>query len=389
MTTLGIIIGIAALVLIVSLGKSAQSSIAYQIQKLGINLIGVLPGKAEKGKPPLQLFSSSELTSLKYEDAKAIKKLPGVAGVCAFVRGSAEVSYLNETKNILFSGVDPSYTLVESVYPEKGRFFTERENESMERVAVLGNELADDLFGNSDPIGKKIKINGLSFKVIGIMPKRGKILFFDLDNHLFLPIRTAQKEILGINYISLIRAKAESESKIPEVASLIEKTLRYRHQIKDVKKEDFTVRSASEMLDVFNKIINALKIFLALIAGVSLIVGGIGISSVMYVIVDERIREIGLRKAVGARNSDILWQFLVESMALTLIGGIIGILLGILGELLISLVTGRFDLIWPFEISLPAVFIGFVVSIFIGFVFGFMPAKKASRLSPSEAMRYE
>ncbi len=389
LTTLGLIIGIGSLVLIVSLGNSAQKSIAVQMQKLGTNLITILPGGSEEGKPASQLFSSQEITTLKYEDAQALKDTPGIVALTAYVRGTVVLNYLNKTKNVLFSGVEPEYLLVENTQIEKGRFFNEDENESMAKVVVLGWQIAKDLFQRSDPLGKKIKINNQNFKIIGVMKKRGKIMFFDYDKEIFLPLKTAQKIILGIDHINFIRAKAVNEKLIPLISTYFKKTLRYRHRITEAKKDDFTIKDSQQMLDIFYKTTNTLKLFLAIIASVSLLVGGIGIANVMYVIVDERIREIGLRKAVGAKNSDILYQFLLESIILTLIGGVIGIFLGILAEFLISVIANRFGLLWPFIISWPSIFISLFVSFLIGLFFGFLPARKASQFSPAQAMRYE
>ena len=389
LTALGLIIGISSLILVISLGGSAQKSIIAQMQKLGTNIIVVLPGGSDKGKPSTQIFSSQEITTLKYADAQALKKAPGVVAMSAYVRGSAQVSHMDKVESVLFSGVDSDYTSVENASLLEGRFFTSQENKSMARVAVLGKKIADDLFGKSNPLERRVKINGRDFKVIGVMKKRGKVIFFDYDKQVFLPVKTAQKILLGVNHINFIRAKVAKEKDIPSTVLYFKRILRHRHYIKDPKKDDFTIRDTRQMLDIFYKVTDALKNFLALIAGVSLIVGGIGMSNVMYVIVDERIREIGLRKAVGARNSDILYQFLLESTLLSLFGGTLGILLGILTEFLISFGAGKVNIIWPFSLSLLAILLSLIISFFIGLAFGFLPAKKASRLSPAEAMRYE
>ncbi len=389
LTMLGLIIGISSLVLIVSLGESAQKSMVYQLQTLGTNLIAILPGGSEEGKPPMAAFSTQEITTLKYEDIEALKKVPYVVAVGPYVKGNAEINYLGKTKTALFSGVETEYLKIENAHIGKGRFFTEEEDKKMARVVVLGYQIAKDIFDGTNPIGKKIKVKNQNYTVIGVMAKRGKVFTIDYDKQVFFPFKTAQKLILGINHINFIRAKVTSEDKIPQVAASFENVLRRKHNIKDAKKDDFTIRASAQMLDVFYKITDILKLFLALIASVSLLVGGIGISNVMYVIVDERIREIGLRKAVGARNFDILYQFLLESMLLSILGGVVGIFLGVFEEYLTSIFATKAGLVWPFSLSWQAIAASFVVSLFIGFVFGVLPARKASKLSPSMAMRYE
>ncbi len=389
LTMLGLIIGISSLVLIVSLGESAQKSMVHQLQTLGTNLIVVLPGGSEEGKPPLAVFSTQEITTLKEEDADVLAKVSNVVGLTPYVKGSAEINYLGKTKAILFNGVKASFLSVENAKVEKGRFFTSQEEKKMSRVVVLGYKIAKDVFGEADPIGKRVKIKNQNYLIIGVMAKRGKIFTIDYDNQVYFPFKTAQKLILGINHINFIRAKISNENKIPQIAEAFKNILRRRHNIKTEKKDDFTVRTSAQMLDVFYKITNILKLFLALIASVSLVVGGIGISNVMYVIVDERVREIGLRKAVGARNFDILYQFLLESMLLSFFGGLIGIILGIFEEYLTSVFATKAGIVWPFSLSWQALVVSFFVSLFIGLIFGILPAKKASKLSPSMAMRYE
>jgi len=390
LTMLGITIGTLALILVVSLGESAQKSVALQIQKLGSNLITILPGKAEEGKPPLQLLSTTEIKSLKNKDLLALKKLPKVLEVCGYVRGSGRISYLKKSKNILFSGVSPEFLKVENASLKEGRFFTSKEEKTLSQVVVLGSEIADYLFGKENPIGKKVKINGKSYKVIGVMKKRGKILFLDYDNFVFLPLKTAQKKILGIDHLHLIRIKAQNEKDLPFLIELVKKTLRKNHHLSDPKKDDFTVRSIKQALEIFYLITNTLKLFIALIASVALIVGGIGVSNVMYVVVDERIREIGLKKAVGAKNRDILFEFLEESILLTFLGAILGILLSFIFLFILKLVlTNYFNLEWSYHFSFLSLLIALLTAFLIGLFFGFFPAKKASKIFPAQALRYE
>ena len=390
---LGIIIGVAAVIIIMAVGAGAQSLILAQIKGIGTDLIGVAPGKADDDGPPASVMGVV-ITTLTYDDLQALRKInnvPNLKSAAAYAKGMVTLAWENNELDTNLNGTTASYVDVESSDVESGRFFSEDEERGMARVVVLGSSVKEDLFGQSDPIGHKIKIKKHGFEVIGVMAEKGNVAFQNYDDQIHIPISTAQKLILGINHVSMIRAKADSEENIDKAISDIEKTLRERHDITDQtgNQDDFTVRSAAQALDMVMTVTNALKYFLAAMAAISLIVGGIGIMNIMLVSVSERTREIGLRKAVGANRFSILSQFLSEAIVVTLMGGIIGIIAGTLIALLIAGGAKALGYEWEFKISFLSIFLGVSVSSIVGLVFGIYPADKASKLDPIEALRYE
>jgi putative ABC transport system permease protein len=272
-----------------------------------------------------------------------------------------------------------------------GRFFTVDEEENLAKVAVLGSTAKKELFGESDALGQKFKIGKQVFEVIGIMESRGKVAFQDYDDQIIIPIRSAQKLIAGINYLNYIRVRVNSSDNINEVISEITSLIRDQHDIRNQngQDDDFTVRDAAQAIDMLKSITDALRYFLAAMAALSLLVGGIGIMNIMLISVNERTREIGLRKAVGARNKNISFQFLFEAITLTLIGGLIGIIFGILLSFLASVIINYLGYNWSFKISFSAIILGISVSAIIGLIFGWYPARRASKLSPVNALSYE
>lgn len=386
LTMLGIIIGVAAVISVMAVGASAQKLLLSQVRALGSNLVGVLPGASEGA--PAAMFGIN-VTTLKRGDAKAIRKLPHIEAVCPYVMTKKTVTFFNESQTYDIKGIADSYTDVEDTSIEKGRFFRRSETSDLSRVAVLGSEIADELFEGSDPIGRKIKIGQVSFKVIGVMKERGTALFQNQDKQIFLPLKTAQKTLLGIDHLSVIRAKVESSQYIDSTINRIEELLRFRHNIKNPEKDDFSVRSTAQATDILSNITKAIEVFLASVASISLLVGGIGIMNIMFVSVNERTREVGLRKALGARRKDIILQFLTESALLTLIGGIIGILVGIGVSYLIAIGVQQFGYNWQFIIPPFAIALSVLMAVLVGITFSLWPAYKASKLNPIEALKYE
>lgn len=393
LTMLGVIIGVASIIMVMSIGSGAQGLILNQVKSIGANVIGVFPGKAEKNAPPASVMGIT-ITTLTYNDLVAIKdkrNVPGVIDVVGYSKGVSTVSWRNRNIDTNISGTTTGYIKVENSEVVSGRFFTQSEEKNLARVAVLGYDVKKELFGNSDAVGKKIKIKKLSFEVIGVMGERGTVAFQDYDNQILVPISTMQKMILGVNHLGLIRVKVNKNSNMDNVKSDIEHTLRNKHDIFDNSgdSDDFTVRSSDEALDLIGVITDSLKIFLVAMAALSLIVGGIGIMNIMLISVNERTGEIGLRKSVGANNRDILYQFLAEAVFITLIGGIIGVVFGVIISYLISLAMNVAGYDWVFVISPLSITMGIIVSVFVGIIFGLYPAKKATNLSPIEALRYE
>jgi putative ABC transport system permease protein len=391
LTSLGITIGIASVVMVVSIGSGAQSLITNQVTSLGSNLISVLPGGRFEDGPPVAMMGIT-VTTLKLEDADAINdpvNVPNVVAACAYVKGAATVTFGSEALDSFANGVSYTYTDVENAIISDGRFFTEQEQDSFGKVVVLGATVASDLFNGVDPIGQTIKVNREPFTVIGVLDARGAVAFQDRDNQVFIPVSVAQKIIFGLDYINLMRVKVDSSENIDRAKADIEATIRVLHDIRDPKDDDFMVESIANLVGMLMTITGVLKFFLAAIAAISLVIGGVGIMNIMLVSVTERTREIGLRKALGAKKGRILEQFLFEAIVVTLIGGTAGIAIGVLISGLVALVVQSMGYDWDLVISWSAVFIAFSVSCAVGMVFGYYPAKKAANLNPIEALRHE
>ncbi len=390
LTMLGIIIGVMSVVVIMSVGAGAQSLILNQVKSLGSNLLGVLPGKSEEKGPPVSVLGVV-ITTLKNDDAKALMagENPHLTAVSVYVRGIDTVVWGNQKTDTNFLGVSASYTEVEDAKVAVGQFFTEEDEQTMGRVAILGSQVASDLFGDANPIGEQIKVKKTIFSIIGVMAPRGVSGFQNQDNQIFIPVTTAQKLLLGINHVSFMRIKIDDEAYINDSISYVENVLRDRHGITDPADDDFTVRSTAQGLEALSTITNALRFFLAAVASIALVVGGFGIMNIMLAAVEERTKEIGLRKAIGAKHKDIIRQFLVETMSITFFGGLVGIALGILISIIVALIAQSKGYSWDLVVSYSSLLLACAVSIGIGLIFGIAPARRASKLSPIEALRYE
>ena len=393
LTMLGIIIGVGAVIVIISVGAGAQSLILAQVKSLGTNIVGILPGNSGEDGPPASAMGIV-ITTLTYEDVMALKlkkNVPNVEEVLAYSTAAATLEWGTHSTEGTVSGCTVGYLDVEGGEIAKGRFFTSDEERNLSKVVILGSEVKDELFGESDAVGQKIKIKKNSFEVIGIMEERGTVAFQNYDDKILVPIYTVQKLIAGVNHVSMARIKIDSPDNTDRAIEDIKITLRERHDItnQDGKDDDFTVRSAAQALDMITTVTDALKYFLAAMAALSLFVGGIGIMNIMLVSVTERTREIGLRKAIGAKNKNIMNQFLLEAIAVTSLGGVIGILGGFVLSYIIAVVAQVLGYDWEFLVSPLSIILGVGVSTTIGIIFGIYPAKKASQLEPVEALRYE
>ena len=393
LTMLGIIIGVGAVIVIMAVGAGAQSLIVSQVKSMGTDLVGVLPGKADDDGPPASVMGIV-ITTLTYSDVVALNKksnVPNLIAAVGFTKGVGTAAWGSQTYDTNLSGTTHNYVEVEGGEIASGRFISAEEERSMSRVAVLGSTVAKELFHDSYPVGQKIKIDKHMFEVVGVMKERGTVMMQDYDDQIFIPLKTMQKIIAGVNHLGLIRAKVDNEDNIGRALEDIAVTLREQHDIDDSSgaSDDFTVRSAAEALDVITTITDALKYFLAAMASLALLVGGIGIMNIMLVAVSERTREIGLRKAVGANNANIMNQFLLEAISVTLVGGIIGVIGGTVLSYLIAVVARYLEYDWAFIVSLSSVFLSISVSAAVGLVFGLYPARQASKLQPVEALRYE
>ncbi len=390
LTILGIVIGVAGVVIIIALGAGAQSLVLGQINKIGTNLIAVLPGKSNEKGPPASVFGIS-IKTLTTDDAEAMRdpsRFPHIVGVASVVRGGATVVWRNESVDTQFTGTDDGWTKIQNVELEEGRFFDDREALTG-NVIVLGYDVAQQLFGDTDPVGQVVKIKNVPFQVIGVQVKRGTVAFQNQDDQVYIPLKLAQEQILGIRYLQGINAKIDDKANVESTIADVRQMLKERHHIGANEDEDFSVRDLAGAIALLTTITDALRLFLVAMASLSLIVGGIGIMNIMLVTVAERTREIGLRKAVGATNRAVRNQFLLESSITTLIGGIMGILVGSLIAYLIALGARYAGYDWAFVISPVSIVLALGVSALTGILFGLYPAFKAAKLNPIEALRYE
>lgn len=382
---LGIIIGIGSVIALISLGQGSQKAIENQIQSLGANLLTVMPGGNRSGNVRQAGGSNTTLT---LEDAKAIMSSPEVNTVR---RVSPELSRRfqviagGNNTNTQITGVYPEYAEIRKVSLTGGNFISQREIDSMARVAVLGPQVVTDLFGEgSNPVGQIIKINKQNFMVTGVTQSKGGSGFMNQDDIIFLPLSTVQKQLTGVDYLSSIAVEAKSQEVMTEAQNQVGYLLLGRHKFSDPASADFSIMSQSDILNTASQVTGTFTMLLGGIAAISLLVGGIGIMNIMLVTVTERTREIGLRKALGAKKKTVVTQFLVEAVILTFIGGILGMILGV-G---ISVVLSKMMNV-PFTIQLMSVIMAIGVSGIIGIVFGWYPAQRAAKLQPIEALRYE
>jgi len=388
LTMLGIIIGVGSVIVIISVGAGAQSLIVNELSSFGTDVFAVAPGAAADDGPPASVMGIV-VTTLKLEEIDDLKKINHITAVTPYVRGIDTVTYQNQKTDATFLGVNGDFLSVEPGEVSEGRFFTDEESKSISKVAVLGSTVKKDLFGTGDAVGQSIKIKKHSFKVIGVREELGTIAFENKDEQIYLPIKAVQKLLLGINHVSMIRGKVDNPDNLPYVLEEIRATIRENHDIDDPTYDDFTARSIDQALNVIGSVTDAIRFFLAGITAISLLVGGIGIMNIMLVSVAERTKEIGLRKSVGATRSNILRQFLVESATLTLLGGLIGIIGGVLISYLVSVGATLAGFDWDFIVTVPSILLALGVSAGVGILFGSYPANKAAKLQPVEALRAE
>jgi len=399
LTMLGIVIGVGAVIALLALGQGTQAAVTEEIQGIGSNLIFIMPGSEEGHGPGATRSVADTLTLADAEAIAAPGNVPGVVAVAPEFNNNADVVYGSESVNATITGTTPDYPLVRSSSPEMGEFFTEQHNTTMARVAVLGHQTAEDLFGGSDPLGRTIKINpstgsgqsSVHFRVIGVMEEKGGGMGGSVDNTVFIPISTAQRKLFGGRAtsgtgwkVSSINVSLVSEETMDAATDEITLLLRQQHKIRPGEDDDFSVMSQEDILGMAEQITGILTIFLGAIAAISLLVGGIGIMNIMLVSVTERTREIGIRKAVGAKRRDILMQFLIEAVVLSVIGGLLGILLGA-GIAVLVEQSGLMTTV----ISAEAMLLATGFSVAVGLFFGIYPSMRAARLHPIEALRYE
>jgi macrolide transport system ATP-binding/permease protein len=382
LSILGILIGVAAVIAMLALGEGARLSIETQLASLGSNLLIVRPGSSRLHGVSLE---AGTVTRFTFQDVEAIKKQDDlIKHVSPSVTGRGQIVYANNNWNTQVEGVDVDYAQMRASVPVVGRFFTPQEVKVREKVAILGVTVVKALFGDSNPVGEEIKINLINFKVIGILPAKGAAGFHDQDDTILVPVTTAMYRLLGKEYIDTIYAEAQGPSKAEAAQDAIKNVIIREHHLRKDEEDSFQIRNMSDIKNALESTTKTMSLLLGAIAAISLVVGGIGIMNIMLVSVTERTREIGLRKAIGANNRDIMVQFLIEAVLLSLIGGAGGILLGSGASTLITYFAK-----WAVKISFFSVALATIFSFVVGVVFGLWPAKQASRLDPIEALRYE
>ena len=388
LTTLGIIIGVGAVIVMIAVGAGAEARMAELISTLGSNLVMVLPGSSTAGGVRLGAGTRPSITE---DDAEAIQhEIPSVQVAAPSIRGSGQLVFRNLNWSTVIHGVTPEYLVARDWEVEKGRAFTTEEVKGAVKVALLGQTVVENLFPGQNPVGQILRIKRVPFEVVGVLKGKGETLMgHDQDDTVFIPLTSARKRVLGGrelggDTVSTIFVKVKETELVPQAVQETAELLRQRHRIRPGQEDDFFIRNLSQVMETRAESARAMSLLLAAVASVSLIVGGIGIMNIMFVSVTERTREIGLRMAVGARSRDIMAQFLIESVTLSLVGGLIGVVLGVSGSVLIA-TAGE----WPTVVEIRSVLLAFGFAAAVGVFFGFYPARKAARLDPIVALRYE
>jgi putative ABC transport system permease protein len=380
LSMLGIIIGVGAVISMLALGAGAQKQVLSGIQSMGTNLLVIRSGQAG-----MRGVSQGTQDNLTLNDAESLlQKIPEVLTVAPVVGGSVQIKYLNKNVRTTLTGSAITYFDIRDFKLQFGRAFSENEVNANARVAVLGPVTVDNLFGNQDPIGQTVKLKGINFKIIGVLQSKGDQGWANPDDQAIIPYTTAMKQLLGLEYLREIDLQINPDSDITQAQDKATTVLQKNHRIQPGMPDDFNIRNQAEIIQTASNFTQIFTILLGGIASISLLVGGIGIMNIMLVTVTERTREIGVRKAIGAKNRDILLQFLLESTLLSCTGGLIGVILG----MVIALLIGRFST-FPAIIQLPSVLLAFFFAAGVGIFFGFYPANRAANLDPIEALRYE
>lgn len=406
LAVLGVMIGMTSIIIVFSAGEGIRGLVSGQVEAFGSDLIEteIKVPSSKKGfqseqQSGFNLMTGVQVTTLTLDDIEDINRLPNIRDSYAVITTQEPITYGDEFKRTIVYAVTSSYIDIDKAEIKEGRFFTEAEDKSLSQVAVIGPKIKEKLFGENEALGKSIKIRKTRFEIIGVMEELGAVMGLDFDDFIYIPIRTMQKKIMGINYLHVIMQRVKDISLADETSAEIRILLRENHNISqpeelqqgvfDTGKDDFRVVTMTEIVGVLDSVTSALTLLLLAIVAISLVVGGVGVLNVMYVIVNERTPEIGLRKAVGANYSNIMWQFLFESILITLLGGITGIILGVLVSYGIFLGASSSGFAWDFNVPLKAFMTAIIFSVVFGIFFGVYPARKAARMDPVEALRYE
>lgn len=386
LTVLGVVIGAAAIIVVFSAGSGISRLISGEIESYGTNIV-----QTETKAPGKNIAGNAEVTTLKISDMEAIDDLDNVRESYAASLAQQKVSYGAEGKRVFIFGVSEPYIRIDTKTKiASGDFFSPEDERGQALVAVLGSDLKEELFSGQEAVGRFVKIGNKKFQVVGVLaPQGGGAGFLDFDNIVYIPISTLHKRILGIDHAMYFMHQLNDVSRADETAEEIKSILRERHDISDPDKEDFRVSTMAEMLDTLGTVTDAVTYLLLAIVLISLLVGGVGIMNIMYVTVTERTSEIGLRKAVGANRKDITWQFLIESLLITIWGWFLGVIFGVIASYALAWVARSFELNWQSVFPWQGIIVSFLFSLICGFLFGYRPARKAAELDPVAALRVE
>ncbi|MDD5290009.1 MAG: ABC transporter permease [Patescibacteria group bacterium] len=394
LTVLGLMIGVTSIILVLNMGEGIKNYVLGTLDVFGADLIEVeikVPNTSQaSSENAMGMASGVSITTLKMEDAEAVAKHPNVRGMYAGLMGQQVVSFEDEHNTSLIWGMTASFFDLYNAKVVEGRPYLEEEDRAQARVAVIGPKLSEKFFAGGEAIGQYIKIGNKKFRVIGVMEEQGTYMgMMDMDSVVYMPARTLQKQVMGVDYIQYIMMFPKDKTQSAATAADIIDIMRSQHEITDPNKDDFAVTTAEEAMKMMNTVTGGITLLLMAIAGISLIVGGVGIMNIMYVSVSERTYEIGLRKAIGATSGNILWQFMWEAIFLTFMGGVVGVVFGTLLSFISALAAKSFGIDWGFNFSVPGLFLAVGFSVAVGLIFGVRPARHAASLEPVEAMRME
>jgi putative ABC transport system permease protein len=391
LTIIAVAIGIASLIIMIAAGNGLKSMVLKELEVYGSDMINIevrVPGKGTAGSTT-SMASGTTITTFKNKDVEELRKANNVQTLFSYVTGQEIIKYQGEAKSVIVFGYGADAPLIEKLPVATGSFYSADEENSLSTVIVIGSKVKEDLFGDDDGVGKSIYVRGKPYRVVGVMEERGASFGFSMDEVVYIPTLTMQKRLLGTDYVMGVSVKAADPDKIPETKEEIISLMRNLHDIEDPDEDDFEVMTMADAQSMVGTVLSAITLLLAVIAAVSLLVGGVGITNIMYVSVIERTFEVGLRRAVGAKRQDILWQFLLEAGILTFLGGVFGVIIGAGISLIIYYVAISFGINWSYAVSPLSIILSLLFSTVIGMFFGVYPAQKAANLDPINALRQE